>query len=80
MRTVADGMNSPDNQATARRLADDYDRMAERAESRERQNAGTQNSAMQAAAVRGSGRVRPLGLDLKPIEGIQDFCPRQATP
>jgi hypothetical protein len=39
MRAVADGMKDLANQATARNLADDYDRMAEHTERHERQNA-----------------------------------------
>jgi hypothetical protein len=39
MRTVADGMVDATNQAAARRLADDYDRMAKHAERHQRKNA-----------------------------------------
>jgi hypothetical protein len=45
MRTVADEMTDPTNQATARRLADDYDRLAEHAERHQRKNAAKQTTA-----------------------------------
>jgi hypothetical protein len=45
MRAAADSMITAVNQATARRLADDYDRMAEHAERHERQNAARPTNA-----------------------------------
>jgi hypothetical protein len=44
MRAVADEMTDPINQAMARQLADDYDRLAEHAERRQRQNAARQDT------------------------------------